>query len=167
MPLNAHQQFSASLARFDHEVVDLDGTLNDLVRVLAKAVQQLKAEMVRETAVAPENRTVTETFAKRLKEVTAALSAATTCQNALYKTAKQRAAEMTPEQRQAALGRILLGLPYWDRRKLLGALCEAHNAKRAEALAMGVEAVEGGGDHRNPLGDTIGGGPSKIFVELA
>ena len=167
---NAMDQYRRSLTSFDHDVVDLDGTLNELIRVLAKAVQQLKAEMVRDTVVAPENRTITDTFARRLKEVTSALSAATTCQVALYKTAKQRAAAMTPEERQTALSRILLSIPYWDRRKLLTELCESHNAKRREALDLGLEAEasEGAtGTFRNPLNDRIGGGPSKIFVELA
>lgn len=159
----AHSQFITNLVKFNHEVVDLDGTLGELVQVLAKAVSQLKAEMVRDTGTRPENHTVSDTFARRLKEVTTALSAATTCQNALYKTAKQRAAAMTPEERMAALGRILLGLDYWTRRKLLTDLCEAHNAKRAEALELGFDNA----DYRNPLGDIIGGGPSKIFVELA
>lgn len=152
-------QFGKDLAKFNHETVDLEGTLEDLVKVLQRAVMNLRNEIVQTNGVRSQNQVVTADFAKRLKEVTAAMSAATTCQNALRKTAKERAASMSPEERQAAVFRMIIGLGYYDRRRLLTSLCEAHNAKRQETLDLGI--ADG-----KPVGDSIGSGPSTLFVEL-
>lgn len=156
-------QFSKDLARFNHETVDLEGTLDDLVRVLQRAVTQLRNELIVSNGVAARNQVVTADFGKRLKEVTLALSAATTCQNALRKTAKERAATMTPEERLAAVGRMVDNLGYYTRRRLLTGLCASHNAKRVAALELGLE-------ERDPdeKAEHIGTGPSPttLFVEL-
>ena len=146
--------YKHELAKFDREVVDLEAVLTDLVKVLQRAVQALRDELLT-PALGGGKRFVTPDYGKRVKEVTAALSAATTCQNALRKTAKQRAQEMTPEERIEALRRTIDGLPYSARRKFVAAVMESHNAIVRRCQEEGIQD-----------GPPAEGGPSKIFVEL-
>ena len=165
MATTAFTDFQSEVARFNHEVSDLEGTMDELVKVLQRAVRRLRNELLNDeiSAVKSRNQTLTAEFGKRLKEVTLALSAATTCQNALRKTAKERAAQMTPEQRREALHRMVLDLPYGERRHFIASLAAAHTTKRQEALAAGVETKAS----NNEAGGPLQGGPSTLFVELA
>lgn len=137
---NVATRFDQELARFDRSTVDLADTLDSLVKVLNEGVNQLRNEMLqaRAGAAGERNATVTADYAKRVEIVVRALSAATTCQVSLDKTAEKRAKAMTPEARLEALRRATLRIPYPDRRVYLLGLLEAHNRQHAEGVALGV-----------------------------
>lgn len=139
--LTAHQEHVSAVARFNHEVVDLDGALDDLLRVLQRSIQRLRDELLaQELSPAGQRNTVLgEKFGRQLKEVTTALTSATQAQRALWATAKERAGKMSPEERAEALKRTVLKLPYLERRAFLLDLCRRHTAAHAEAVETGAE----------------------------
>ena len=129
--------FERELVKFNNEVVDLEAVLDDLVKVLQRSVRRLRDDLLKAHGLE-----VGREFGRQVKEVTLALSAATTCQNALRKTAKERASTMTAEQRREAVGRLVLNLPYQERRTFIANLAKAHCDKRKADLESGVETVD-------------------------
>ncbi len=130
------------LARFDQEVCDLEEVLDVQVRTLRRMVEALKRETVGDTTVAAKGRAVSDGAVKKAKELTLSLVAAAQAQAQLERTAASRQARMTPQERLAALQRLVLKLPYPDRRAFATALLEAHNARRREAVAAGLETAD-------------------------
>lgn len=143
--LDPHNRRNKALAKFNHDVVDLDDTLEDLVKVLKWSVEKLRDEILAhaEGPVSERNTVLTKDFGARLKEVTSALAAATSCQNSLRRSAKARLETMTPEQRREMLALSIMRLPYPERRALVLRLVEDHNQRRQEALDQGFEEDKG------------------------
>lgn len=139
--LTAHQAHVSAVARFNHEVVDLDGALDDLLRVLQRAIHRLRDEVLAaETSPAGARNTVLgPNFGRQLKEVTTALAAVVSGQKALWATAKERAGKMSPEERAEAMKRAVMKLPYIERREFLLDLCRRHTEHHRAMVATGVE----------------------------
>jgi len=144
-PRNAVQAHQSAVARFNHEPVDLDGTLDDLERVFQRVVVRLRDEVLdheaskagaRNTALRPE-------FGKILKEATTALAAVVAARKSLWATAKERAGRMSPEERAEAMKLSVLKMPYLERRKFLRDLCARHTAQHRSAVAAGAEPTFG------------------------
>ncbi len=138
---NRFQVHQAAVARFHHEPVDLDGAMDDLQRVLQRAICRLRDEVLQmESSPAGERNTaISDGFARRLKEVTTALAATVSGQKALWSSAKERAGRLSPEERRAALAASILKLPYLERRNLILDLCRRHTAGHRAAVETGAE----------------------------
>jgi hypothetical protein len=111
----------------DDLVPDLETIVDDLKRVAASAVGDLKAESAESVTSSGERARLSGDFVRRLREASTAVGAAVKAENDLHRTAASRARAMTQEQRVAALVKLVAGMPYADRRGVLLASIYEHN----------------------------------------
>lgn len=128
------------LARFDHDVVSLEGALETAIKLAQRALDALRNEEA--LAVSKDGitrRVVDSDFTRRIKDAVHALEGAARAQIALDKTAALRAKQMTQEERLVAFETAVSSMPYPTRRKLVLAIIKAHNDRAAEAIAYGLQ----------------------------
>lgn len=113
------------IARFDHEVVRLEDELDRMIKLVSMQRRALENEMF--SGMAYKEMAVQEKGVKVLKDLTAACNSLTDSKVRLEKTAKDRAAKMTPEEEQQAVLVYLKSVTNADRAALLKKIIAYHN----------------------------------------
>lgn len=117
---------ATALAMFDKKVIRLEDTAKTLAKILDYAVEKLKAEMFDGMGYKKDS-PLDEKVVKTLKELTAAFNSASDAQVRLDKTAKDRARQMSHEDRKKAVADFILTLPTRERAEWIVELTKAHD----------------------------------------
>jgi hypothetical protein len=123
-------------ARFRAAHADLDGALDQWVKLISEVLEPLKSEIL--GAKARGDLKVSKDLTTRFKELGSTFTAAVAAQAQLDRTRKARQAQMSPDEARRAFLASIAKMPYSDRRALLESAVAAHNAAHREALEYGL-----------------------------
>lgn len=127
-------------ARFDNEYASIDDSIDRQQKLIRRMTESLVKEVVGTTMTEAKGLMVTMDHVKKMDTLASATAKLVQAQNALTKTAKDRAARMTPEQRREALVLAVASMPAEDRRAFLRAATDKHNELRRKSIDAGLEA---------------------------
>lgn len=124
-------------ARFRAAHADLDGALDQWVKLIQEVLEPLKSEIL--GAKSRGDLKVNKDLTTRFKELGSTFTAAVAAQAQLDRTRKVRQSAMTSEEAQRAFVGSIAKMPYAERRALIELIVKAHNAARQEALEYHFE----------------------------
>lgn len=122
------------------KVVTLEGELDRMIKLVA-----LQRETIEKTLLggfAYKQDFVDEKGIRALKDLTAAYNSLTDSKVRLEKTAKDRAARMTPEEEKEAVATYVKALPHLERAAFIKRLVKYHNRHIAAGTKMTFEGAD-------------------------
>lgn len=159
MPDSPHSEPDARrksfLATHDTRVIRMEDELQRMIRLVAHARESLESEML--SGLAYKKSGVPENDLKRLKELTSSFNSLTDAKIRLDKTAKDRAANLTPEEERAAVVTYVKALELKSRGRLLRECLDHHNHELSNTWGKG----DRGQDSQNPMPELADDGSSQ------
>lgn len=125
------------ISKYDNLVIRLEDELEAMIKLAAMQREALKNEMF--SGMAYKQQAADAKGIKALKDLTAAYNSLTDSKVRLDKTAKERAAKMTPDEEREAVVTYIKSLPATERTQLLRRLSGWHNAQATANHQMKVD----------------------------
>lgn len=133
-----------AIALFDKKVVRLEDAARELIKLLGRAIDGLKAELFE--GLGYKNPGLSDSQVRRLKEITASFNSASDAQCRLDRTAHMRAKELTAEERKAFTADFILTLPPRERAEWIRDVIKRHDELKLLTVGgramLGVPAVQ-------------------------